>query len=153
LDEERLLQEIETDPQKFAEVYEAFYTNIFGYVFRRTTNYDAAKDIAAETFLKAFAGIGKFRWRNISILHWLYRIATNETYKYFKSRKYQPESINRIREEYDIDITDYSNAETERIQLEEELQRSRTSTNGTGLSIPIHWSKRKVLREPCRGIC
>lgn len=123
MNEEKLLQEIETDPQKFAEVYEAFYRNIFGYVFRRTTNYDAAKDIAAETFLKAYASIGKFRWRNISILHWLYRIATNEINKYFNSRKYLPESINRIHEEYGVDITDYSNAETERILLEEDLQR------------------------------
>lgn len=123
MNEEKLLQEIETDPQKFAEVYEAFYKNIFGYVFRRTTNYDAAKDIAAETFLKAYAGIGKFRWRNISILHWLYRIATNEINKYFNSRKYMPESLNRIHEEYGVDITDYSNAETERILLEEDLQR------------------------------
>jgi len=123
LDEEKLLQEIETDPKKFAEVYEAFYKNIFGYVFRRTTNYDASKDIAAETFLKAYTGIGKFRWRNISILHWLYRIATNEINKYFNSSKYLPESIHRIQEEYGVDITDYSNAETERILLEEDLQR------------------------------
>jgi len=123
LNEEKLLQEIEADPQKFAEVYEAFYKSIFGYAFRRTANYDAAKDIAAETFLKAYTGIGKFTWRNISILHWLYRIATNETNKYFNSRKYLPESINRIHEEYGVDITDYSNAETERILLEEDLQR------------------------------
>ena len=123
MDEEKLLQEIETDPKKFAEVYEAFYKNIFGYVFRRTTNYDASKDIAAETFLKAYTGIGKFRWRNISILHWLYRIATNEINKYFNSSKYLPESIHRIQEEYGVDITDYSNAETERILLEEDLQR------------------------------
>lgn len=123
LNEEQLLQEIETDPQKFAGVYEAFYKNIFGYAFRRTTNYDAAKDIAAETFLKAYTGIGKFKWRNISIVHWLYRIATNEINKYFNRRKYLPESIDRIQEEYGVDITDYANAETERIQLEEELQR------------------------------
>jgi RNA polymerase sigma-70 factor (ECF subfamily) len=123
LNEEKLLEDIRSDPQRFSEVYEAFYKPIFGYVFRRTTNYDAAKDIAAETFLRAYAGIGKFRWRDISILHWLYRIATNETFKYLNSRKYQPESINRIREEYGFDITDYSNAETERILVEEELQR------------------------------
>ena len=125
MNEEKLLKDIESDPQEFGEVYEAFYKTIFGYVFRRTTDFHAAKDIAAETFLKAYTGIGKFKWRNISILHWLYRIATNETHKYFNSRKYRPESIERIQEEYGVDITDYSNAETERIQLEEDLQRHR----------------------------
>jgi len=123
LNEENLLKEIENDPQKFGEIYEAFYKKIFGYVFRRTGNYDSAKDITAETFLKAYTGIGKFKWRNISVLYWLYKIATNEINKFFNSRKYMPESLNRIHEEYGVDITDYSNAETERIMLEEELEK------------------------------
>lgn len=125
LNEETLLKEIEHDPQKFGEIYDAFYKTIFGYVFKRTTNYDAAKDIAAETFLKAYVGIGKFKWRNISVLHWLYRIATNELNKYFNSRTYMPESLSRIHEEYGFDITDYSNAETERTLLEEDLEKHR----------------------------
>lgn len=125
MNEERLLKEIENDPQKFGEIYEEYYKKIFGYVFRRTTNYDNAKDITAETFFKAYIGIGKFKWRNISILYWLYRIATNELNRYYKSRKYLPESLNRIYEEYGFDITDYTNAETEKIKLEEELQKKQ----------------------------
>jgi RNA polymerase sigma-70 factor, ECF subfamily len=79
----------------------------------------------AETFLKAYAGIGRFKWRNISLLYWLYAIASNEVNKYFRRRSYLPESLSRIQEEYGIDITDYSNAETERIALEEDLERHR----------------------------
>lgn len=123
MNEEKLLKELESDPQKFGEIYESFYKNIFGYVFRRTMDYDAAKDIAAETFFKAYTGIGKFKWRNISVLHWLYRIATNELNKYFSSKKYMPESLCRIQEEYGFDVTDYSNAESERILLEDEVQK------------------------------
>lgn len=44
MNEEKLLKEIENDPQKFGKIYEVFYKKIFGYVFRRTLNYDAAKD-------------------------------------------------------------------------------------------------------------
>ena len=123
MDEEKQLKELESDPQKFEVIYEAFYKNIFGYVFRRTTNYDVAKDIAAETFLKAYVAIGKFKWRNISVLYWLYRIATNELNRYFNSRRYMPESLSRIQEEYGFNITDYTNAETERILLEEDLEK------------------------------
>lgn len=68
MNEEQLLKDIENDPQKFGLVYEAFYNKIFGYVYRRTTDYEAAGDITAETFLKAYANIGKFKWRNISLL-------------------------------------------------------------------------------------
>lgn len=125
LNEERLLKDIAEDPRKFGEVFDAYYSKIFGYAFRRTANYDAAKDIAAETFLRAYTGIGKFKWRNISILHWLYRIATNELNKYLGASSYTPESLTRIHEEYNVDLTDYSNAETERIRLEEDLERHR----------------------------
>jgi RNA polymerase sigma-70 factor (ECF subfamily) len=123
LNEEQLLKDIEKDPQKFGEIYEAFYNKIFGYVFRRTTDYEAAKDITAEIFLKAYANIGKFRWRNVSVLYWLYKMATNELNKYFNSHKYSPQSLCRIQEEYGIHITDYSNAETESIQLQEDLEK------------------------------
>lgn len=125
MDEEQLLKDIKNDPQKFGQVYEAFHNKIFGYVFRRTTDYEAAKDITAETFLKAYVNIGKFKWRNVSLLYWLYRIATNELNKYFNSHKYTPQSLNRIQEEYDIDITDNSNAETENIRLQEDLEKHR----------------------------
>jgi RNA polymerase sigma-70 factor, ECF subfamily len=125
LDEEQILKDIEHDPQKFGEIYAAFHNQIFGYVFRRTTDYEAAKDITAEIFLKAFVNIGKFKWRNVSVLYWLYKIATNELSRYFNSRKYSPQSLNRIQEEYGIHITDHSNAETENIRLQEEVEKHR----------------------------
>jgi RNA polymerase sigma-70 factor (ECF subfamily) len=123
LNEEQLLKDIENDPQKFGQVYEAFYNKIFGYVYRRTTDYEAARDVTAETFLKANVNIGKFKWRNISLLYWLYTIATNELNKYFNSHKYKPHSLCRIQEEYGIDITDHSNAETEGIKLQDDLEK------------------------------
>ena len=123
MDEEQLLKDIENDPQQFGQLYEAFHNRIFGYVYRRTTNYEAAKDITAETFLKAYVNIGKFKWRNVSVVYWLYRIATNELNKYFNSSRYMPHSLNRIQEEYGIDITDNTNAETESIRMQDELQK------------------------------
>ena len=123
LNEEQLLKDIENDPQKFGEVYEAFHNKIFGYVYRRTTDYEAASDITAETFLKAYVNISKFKWNNISLLYWLYKIATNELNKYFNSHKYKPLSLSRIQEEYGIDITDHSNAETESMKLQNELEK------------------------------
>ena len=123
MNEEQLLKDIENDPQKFGAVYEAFHNKIFGYVYRRTTDYEAASDITAETFLKAYVNISKFKWNNISLLYWLYKIATNELNKYFNSHKYKPLSLCRIQEEYGIDITDHSNAATESMKLRNELEK------------------------------
>jgi RNA polymerase sigma-70 factor, ECF subfamily len=123
LNEEQLLNDIEADPQKFGLVYEAFYNQIFGYVFRRTTDYEVARDITAETFLKGYANISKFKWRNISLLYWLYQIATNELNKYFNSKQYRPQSLSRIEEEYGIDALDHANEEGESSKLQDELER------------------------------
>ncbi|MEO8172494.1 MAG: sigma-70 family RNA polymerase sigma factor [Sediminibacterium sp.] len=123
MNEEQILKDIATDPQKFGKIYEVFHSRIFGYVYRRTTNYEAAKDITSETFLKAYTNIESFKWRNISVLYWLYKIATNEVNRYFNSNKYTPQSLCRIQEEYGIDITDHSNAETKSIRLQEDLER------------------------------
>jgi RNA polymerase sigma-70 factor (ECF subfamily) len=123
VNEEQLLKDIKDDPHRFAEVYQTFHGKIFGYVYRRTTDYDAAMDITAETFMKAFVNINKFKWREISLLYWLYQIATNELNRYFNSNKYKPASLNRIQEEYGIDLTDHSNAETESIKLQDDLEK------------------------------
>jgi|GEM_PF-474170 len=123
--EESLVKEIQADPRKFGDLFEAFYENIFGYAFRRTACYDAARDIAAETFFKAYIGIGKFSWRNIPVQYWLYRIATNEINKHYRRRSYTPDSLQRLQEEYGLDLTDHRNAESERIRMEEDLQKHR----------------------------
>ena len=125
MNEEQLLKEIEDNPQKFGEIYEAFHKKIYGYVYRRTTDYEAAKDITAEIFIKAYVNIDKFKWRGVSIQYWLYKIATNELNKYFNKHKYVPQSLNRIQEEYGIDITDHSNAETENIRIQEDLDNHK----------------------------
>ena len=44
-----------------------------------------------------------------------------------------PESLSRIHEEYGVDTTDYSNAETERIQLEEDLDKHKEFMRVNGL--------------------
>ena len=148
LNEKQLLQDIENDPKLFKKVYETFYNKIFGYVFRRTTDYEVARDITAETFLKAYSNIGKFKWRSISILYWLYAIATNELNKYFNSQKYAPHSLTRIQEEYGIDMADHTNAETESIRLQEELEKHQeyTRINDTIKKLGVKYQNVIALR-------
>jgi len=74
-------------------------------------------------FIEELPNISQFKWRNISLLYWLYQIATNELNKYFNAHKYRPHSLCRIQEEYGIDITDRSSAETESIKLQDELDK------------------------------
>jgi RNA polymerase sigma-70 factor (ECF subfamily) len=88
--EKELLKRIRRDPQAFGLIYDEHYNPIFSYVFRRVADYDVAKDVTAETFLKAYQKIGVFEWRNIPVSAWLFRIATNEINLYFRHSKYRP---------------------------------------------------------------
>lgn len=84
------------DPAAFGQVYDEFYPKIFGYVFRRIGDYDVARDVSAETFLKAFLNLKSYRNEGHSISSWLYKIATNEMNLYFRKLKYSPELFSRI---------------------------------------------------------
>jgi RNA polymerase sigma-70 factor (ECF subfamily) len=87
LSETELLLQIKTDPAAFRRIFDLYYKAIFGYIFRRTADFDDTADIASETFLKAFTNIRRFEHRGISIKVWLYRIATNEVNLYFRNRQ------------------------------------------------------------------
>jgi len=91
--ERELIKRVKKDPQAFALIYDEHYSAIFSYVFRRMGSYEVARDLTAETFLKAFQKIGLFQWRNVPISAWIFRIATNEINLYFRRSKYQPTNL------------------------------------------------------------
>ncbi|MDF7818998.1 RNA polymerase sigma factor [Runella sp. MFBS21] len=87
------------DTQVFGEIYDAFYSKIFGYAFRRVGDYDIARDIAAETFLKAYLNIKHYRFEGHSVSAWLYKIATNEINLFFRNQKYRPDLFGQLSHE------------------------------------------------------
>ena len=78
MDETDLLRNIRENPERFSKLFRLYYQPIFGYIIRRTGDFDDTADIASDTFLKAFRHINNFRYTGISVKVWLYRIATNE---------------------------------------------------------------------------
>jgi RNA polymerase sigma-70 factor (ECF subfamily) len=118
-EEEKLLKEILADQSQFAVLFDSYYQPIYGYIFRRVADYDLARDISAETFLRAFLKIKSFRWNGISISSWLYRIATNEINQYFRKKKYHPEKLGSVL----IGDKYFLAADATREELEDELQR------------------------------
>ena len=119
-EELQLLQKIQSDRKEFGVLFEYYYKPIFGYLYRRTGSYDTAKDMAAETFIKAFLRIDSFVWRNISLSSWLYRIATNEANQYFRKKKYRPVTLDSI---LDFETFQQPDSEEERNKLESELRQ------------------------------
>ena len=87
-------------------------------------NYDLSGDIAAETFLKAFLKINDFKWKDISISSWLFKIATNEINSYYRKQKYSPGSLDLLLDRGEFDIANTESFEEERSRIEEELKNN-----------------------------
>lgn len=120
--EKRLIEQCRTDSAAFGQVFDLWYKPIFGYILRRTADYDLSRDIAAETFLKAFLKISSFRYRGISLSSWLYRIATNELNQYYRSTKYKPQSLQQLLENPQMEKLLHQQAGDEREIMEREMR-------------------------------
>ncbi|MFG0242539.1 MAG: RNA polymerase sigma factor [Phycisphaerales bacterium JB054] len=92
----------EPDPDAFAALYRSHYPAIAGYILRRVGNRHLAEDLAAETFLDAWRGIGAFRPQGVPIEHWLLRLATNRVHRWARRRGRRRETL---RPDYGADST------------------------------------------------
>lgn len=118
--EKELVERARGDSEAFGEIYEQYFSQIFGYVLRRTASIKITQDITSEVFLKALKNLRQFHWRGIPFSSWLYRIAIHEIANYFRKNKHRycslEEASNLMR---DSNPT----VESELIEAEAELNR------------------------------
>jgi len=85
--ERELIERAKVDPNAFGELYEMYVDKIYNYVFRQVGTAAVCEDIVAQTFMKVLENLPKFQWKGISISSWIYRIATNEVYQFFRNKQ------------------------------------------------------------------
>ena len=86
------LQEIEAaklDTKLFQPLYDRYFKPVFVFVFRRTGDESLADDITSQVFLKALINLKKYKFRGLPFSAWLFRIAFNEVYLFFRKNKTQ----------------------------------------------------------------
>ena len=115
-----LVERAKNDKQAFAELYDRYYSQIFGYVLRRTADIEIAQDVTSQVFFKALKNIGQFHWRGVPFSSWLYKIAANEIANSFRERKRRRAYFE---ENPDVIETSNSSPENELAQAEEELRK------------------------------
>jgi RNA polymerase sigma-70 factor, ECF subfamily len=76
-EERRLIEAAQSDPARFADVYEKYFELVYAYVGRRVRNRAEAEDLTGEVFRKALASLPRFKWRGAPFAAWLFRIASN----------------------------------------------------------------------------
>ena len=80
------------DRQAFAELYDATYRRIFGYLLARVGEQAAAEDLLQEVYLAAMQAIERFRGRTEGeFVGWLLKIAHAKVMDRFRSRYRHPE--------------------------------------------------------------
>jgi len=130
--EKELVKKAQKEPEAFAKLYDKYYLQIFGYILKRVADLEVAQDITSETFFKALKNLWKFRWKNISISSWLYRIANNEIANYFRKNKRYSVSLDEVLEKDFYSASKFlvqgepvalHNPETEFIEAQEKLKK------------------------------
>lgn len=89
-EEEEQIRQAKMDAQAFRPLYEKYYKPIFLFLLRRTGDKTLTADLAAQVFLRALIGIGKYEFRGVPFSSWLYRIANNECNSFFRRSRRIP---------------------------------------------------------------
>ena len=78
VDERALVDRARTDPDAFADLYRAHVERVYRFAWRRLGNREAAEDVVAATFERAWRALPEFQWKDGGFPAWLLRIAANQ---------------------------------------------------------------------------
>ncbi len=75
--------------EQFEQIYEQYFDSIYRFVARRVRGEADVQDLVSETFLKIYQHLPAFHPKHEGALRgWLYTIAKNEVYQYFRKQKH-----------------------------------------------------------------
>lgn len=86
-EEQKQIAAAKKDRTKFKVLYEKYFESIFTFIRRKVGDEQLTADLTSLVFLKAITKLDKFKFRNKPFGAWLYRIAMNEVYQYFRKNK------------------------------------------------------------------
>lgn len=118
--ERELVERAKNDTEAFGELYDQYYSQIFGYVLRRTASIEITQDVTSEVFFKALKNLGRFHWRDVPFSSWLYRIAIHEIANYFRKNKLCKPCLEEVSNSASVSTP---SAEAEVAEAEAELKR------------------------------
>lgn len=88
-DEERrlVLSAIQRDQAAFADLYDRHVVRVYRHIYYLVNDAREAEDLTAQTFLKAWEAIDRYKERGAPFVAWLLRIAHNLTISYLRSKR------------------------------------------------------------------
>lgn len=86
-EDQMLVSAAQHDIEAAGRLYDKYYSEILGYIYRCTFDRTVAEDLTSIVFLAVFRHLGHYRWRQVPFRAWLYRIATNEVRMHWRRQK------------------------------------------------------------------
>jgi RNA polymerase sigma-70 factor (ECF subfamily) len=88
-EEERLLVQraIERDTAAFAQLYDKHVVRVYRHIYYMVNDNREAEDLTAQTFLKAWEAIDRYKERGAPFVAWLLRIAHNLTVSFLRAKR------------------------------------------------------------------
>lgn len=78
---------VERDAVAFAELYDRHVVRIYRHIYYLVNEARDAEDLTAQTFLKAWEAIGRYKERGAPFVAWLLRIAHNLTISHLRAKR------------------------------------------------------------------
>lgn len=75
------------DPALFKPLYERYFKRVYVFVLKRVGDQHLAADLTQQVFVNALSGLGKYKSKGIPFSSWLFRIAINQCYDFFRRTK------------------------------------------------------------------
>lgn len=109
------------DAEAFAQLYDRYVDQTFGYIYRRVGHRQTAEDLTGDVFLRAYRRLGSFEWQGVDLGAWIMTIARNRVHDHFKSAKFRLERSTDTVGDSPIDsVSD----DPERVALGRDMARS-----------------------------
>jgi RNA polymerase sigma-70 factor, ECF subfamily len=88
-DEEKRLvyRAVERDQAAFAELYDRHVVRVYRHIYYMVNDAREAEDLTAQSFLKAWEAIDRYKERGAPFIAWLLRIAHNLTISHLRARR------------------------------------------------------------------
>lgn len=126
--EEEIIRRAKNDPADFRPLYEKYYRQLYGYVFKKVHDKHVTGDLLSNVFTKALVNLPKYEHRSYPFSSWLYRIAINEVTDYFRRSSHvrmipvEDCYLQGLSEEMEFDIDRYQELESHLIQAIQSLR-------------------------------
>jgi RNA polymerase sigma-70 factor (ECF subfamily) len=151
-DERLLIEAAQSDPARFAPVYEKYFVLVYGYVARRLRDRARAEDLTSEVFHKAFANLPRYKWTGAPFAAWLFRIAANLIADRAKREVREEDLVTNVSES-SSSVGSQTRKQSQQIDLEQSERRARLFRLVDGLAddqrqvIAMRFSEEKSIKE------